>query len=164
MPVWMGGSAGCAGGVWLIWPPGEFMLSGCAHGKRREIWCPGAARSGARAQEIRRAPPSSRWRKGPPTRPVRCASSARACWRRRATFSGTGRMLGTNPIAIALPGDEEPAMVVDFATSAAAFGKIAIARRLGMAIPEGWAIAAAGSAAADPQAVYDGGALLPLGS
>jgi LDH2 family malate/lactate/ureidoglycolate dehydrogenase len=77
---------------------------------------------------------------------------------------GLGRMLGTNPIAIAFPGLEEPPIVIDFATSAVAFGKIEIARRLGELIPEGWAVDAAGLATTDPQAVYDGGALLPLGS
>src|SRR5215469_12052608 len=81
-----------------------------------------------------------------------------------APLFGTTRMLGTNPLAIAFPGDEEPPIVVDFASSAVAFGKIEIARRLGRAIPEGWAIDASGGPATDPQAVYDGGALLPLGS
>jgi LDH2 family malate/lactate/ureidoglycolate dehydrogenase len=73
-------------------------------------------------------------------------------------------MLGTNPLAIAFPGGEEPPIVVDLATSAVAFGKIEIARRRSLAIPEGWAIDSAGGVATDPQAVYDGGALLPLGS
>jgi LDH2 family malate/lactate/ureidoglycolate dehydrogenase len=81
-----------------------------------------------------------------------------------APVFGTGRMLGTNPLAIAFPGDEEPPIVVDLATSAVAFGKIEIARRLGRPIPEGWAIDASGGPATDPQSVYEGGALLPLGS
>jgi len=81
-----------------------------------------------------------------------------------APLFGTSRMLGTNPLAIAFPGDEEPPIVVDLATSAVAFGKIEIARRRGVPIPEGWAIDADGAPATDPQAVYDGGALLPLGS
>ena len=81
-----------------------------------------------------------------------------------APLFGVGRMLGTNPLAIAFPGDEEPPIVVDFATSAVAFGKIEIARRMGLPIPEGWAIDVHGRPATDPQAVYDGGALLPVGS
>jgi L-2-hydroxycarboxylate dehydrogenase (NAD+) len=81
-----------------------------------------------------------------------------------APLFGTARMLGTNPLAIAFPGDEEPPIVVDLATSAVAFGKIEIARRRQQRLPEGWAIDASGSPATDPQAVYDGGALLPLGS
>jgi L-2-hydroxycarboxylate dehydrogenase (NAD+) len=81
-----------------------------------------------------------------------------------APLFGLGGMLGTNPIAIAFPGDEEPPIVIDLATSTVAFGKVEIARRLGRPIPEGWAIDAEGRPATDPQAVYDGGALLPLGS
>ena len=53
---------------------------------------------------------------------------------------GAERMLGTNPIAIAFPGGEEPPIVVDMATSAVAYGKIEIAQRRGKPIPEGLAI------------------------
>src|ERR1700716_703560 len=81
-----------------------------------------------------------------------------------APLWGAERMLGTNPIAIAFPGKEEPPIVIDMATSAVAYGKIEIARRCGEPIPEGWAIDAAGRPATDPQAVFDGGALLPVGS
>ena len=49
-------------------------------------------------------------------------------------------MLGTNPIAIAFPGKEEPPIVIDMATSATAYGKIEIAMRKQQPIPEGWAI------------------------
>ncbi len=81
-----------------------------------------------------------------------------------APLWGAERMLGTNPIAIAFPGREEPAIVIDMATSAVAYGKIEIARRAGKPIPKGWAIDRAGHATTDPQAMIDGGALLPLGS
>src|SRR5260370_8428802 len=50
---------------------------------------------------------------------------------------GAERMLGTNPIAIAFPGKEEPPIVVDMATCAAAYGKIEMARRRGESIPPG---------------------------
>ncbi|RMH50238.1 MAG: Ldh family oxidoreductase [Bacteroidetes bacterium] len=76
---------------------------------------------------------------------------------------GAERMLGTNPIAIAFPGLEEPPIVIDMATSAVPFGKIEIARRLRRSIPEGWAIDAEGRMSTDPEAVIQGGALLPLG-
>jgi L-2-hydroxycarboxylate dehydrogenase (NAD+) len=81
-----------------------------------------------------------------------------------APLWGAERMLGTNPIAIAFPGGEEPPIVVDLATCAAAYGKIEIARRKGEPIPEGWAIDRDGAPTTDPQAMIDGGALLPLGS
>jgi LDH2 family malate/lactate/ureidoglycolate dehydrogenase len=81
-----------------------------------------------------------------------------------APLWGAERMLGTNPIAIAFPGLEEPPIVIDFATCAAAFGKVEIARRKSEPIPLGWAIDREGVPTRDPEAMIDGGALLPLGS
>src|SRR5437867_11187422 len=77
---------------------------------------------------------------------------------------GAERMLGTNPIAIAFPGREEPPIVIDMATSAAAYGKIEIAKRAGKPIPLGWAIDRQGAPTTDPNAMIDGGAQVPLGS
>ena len=81
-----------------------------------------------------------------------------------APLWGAERMLGTNPIAIAFPGLEEPPIVIDMATSAVAYGKIEIARRAGRSIPAGWAIDRNGASTTDPNAMIDGGAQLPLGS
>ncbi len=81
-----------------------------------------------------------------------------------APLWGAERMLGTNPIAIAFPGLEEPPIVIDMASCAAAYGKVEIARRTGSTIPLGWAIDKHGAVTSDPQAMIDGGALLPLGS
>jgi LDH2 family malate/lactate/ureidoglycolate dehydrogenase len=81
-----------------------------------------------------------------------------------APLWGAERMLGTNPIAIAFPGAEEPPIVIDMATCTAAYGKVEIAKREGKRIPEGWAIDREGRATTDPDAMMDGGALLPLGS
>ena len=81
-----------------------------------------------------------------------------------APLWGAERMLGTNPMAIAFPGLEEPPIVIDMATSAAAYGKIEIARRVGKPIPLGWAIDRNGAPTTDPNAMIDGGAQLPLGS
>jgi LDH2 family malate/lactate/ureidoglycolate dehydrogenase len=80
-----------------------------------------------------------------------------------APLWGSERMLGTNPIAIAFPGLEEPPIVIDMATSATAFGKIEIAMRKGEHIPAGWAIDRSGAMTHDPHGMIDGGALLPLG-
>src|SRR6202171_5817026 len=77
---------------------------------------------------------------------------------------GMERMLGTNPIAIAFPGKEEPPIVIDMATCAAAYGKIEMARRKGEAIPSGWGIDSQGRATTNPDDTVNGGALLPLGS
>jgi tetratricopeptide (TPR) repeat protein len=55
-----------------------------------------------------------------------------------APLWGAERMLGTNPIAIGFPGKQEPPIVIDMATSAAAYGKVEMARRKGDPIPSGW--------------------------
>ncbi|MBW3542771.1 MAG: Ldh family oxidoreductase [Planctomycetes bacterium] len=81
-----------------------------------------------------------------------------------APLWGAERMLGTNPLAIAFPGLEEPPIVIDMATTAAAFGKIEIAVRKGEPIPEGWAIDSEGRPTTDPNDMVNGGAMLPLGS
>jgi len=77
---------------------------------------------------------------------------------------GMQRMLGTNPIAIAFPGKEEPSIVIDMATCAAAYGKIEIARRKKQAIPLGWGIDNQGRDTTNPDDPVNGGCLLPLGS
>jgi LDH2 family malate/lactate/ureidoglycolate dehydrogenase len=77
---------------------------------------------------------------------------------------GAERMLGTNPIAIAFPGMDEPPVVIDMATCAAAYGKIEMARRRGQPIPEGWGIDHQGRGTTNPDDIVAGGALLPLGS
>ncbi len=81
-----------------------------------------------------------------------------------APLWGGERWFGTNPIAMAFPGLEEPPVVVDFATSASAYGKIEIAKRHGEPVPDGWAIDAEGNPTTDPDGMIEGGAQLPLGS
>jgi L-2-hydroxycarboxylate dehydrogenase (NAD+) len=81
-----------------------------------------------------------------------------------APLWGAEKMLGTNPMAIAFPGLEEPPVVIDLTTSAIAFGKVEDAARRGLPIPEGCAIDRDGRMTRDPNEMLDGGALLPLGS
>ena len=81
-----------------------------------------------------------------------------------APLWGAERMLGTNPIAIAFPGREEPPVVIDLATSAASYGKVEIARRKQQRVPRGWIINQAGQGTDNPDDLIAGGALLPLGS
>jgi LDH2 family malate/lactate/ureidoglycolate dehydrogenase len=76
---------------------------------------------------------------------------------------GAERRLGTNPIAIAFPGKKNPPIVIDMATSVVAFGKVEMAERAGVPIPEGWMINENGEGSTNPADVYQGG-LLPLGS
>ena len=74
------------------------------------------------------------------------------------------KLLGTNPIAVAVPAGEEAPFVADFATTTAANGKLEIAQRNNTAIPFGWAQDADGNATQDANILKKGGALLPLGS
>jgi LDH2 family malate/lactate/ureidoglycolate dehydrogenase len=77
---------------------------------------------------------------------------------------GAERMLGTNPVAIAFPGDKEPPIVIDMATSAVAYGKIEIALRKSEPVPQGWIVDKEGRDTTDARDMIDGGAQLPLGS
>jgi L-2-hydroxycarboxylate dehydrogenase (NAD+) len=79
------------------------------------------------------------------------------------TFS-TSRMLGTNPMAFAIPAKSEPAFVADMATTTAANGKLEILQRTGKEAPDGWIQQADGSPTNDPFSLKKGAALLPLGS
>jgi len=77
---------------------------------------------------------------------------------------GKGRRIGTNPIAFACPGKEEPPIVIDMATSAAPFGKLEMAMLDKKPIPEGWAVDNRGLPTTNPHDFLEGGALVPLGS
>lgn len=79
------------------------------------------------------------------------------------TFSNE-QLLGTNPIAVAIPAGLEPPFVADFATTTAANGKLEILQRTGQPAPSGWIQDANGVETTDPHALKDGGSLLPLGS
>ncbi|MBB3699786.1 Ldh family oxidoreductase [Flammeovirga yaeyamensis] len=79
------------------------------------------------------------------------------------TFSKE-RLLGTNPIAMAIPAGEEPAFVADFATTTAANGKLEILQRKQEDAPIGWVQDKDGAPSSDAAALKSGGALLPLGS
>lgn len=78
------------------------------------------------------------------------------------TFS-VERLLGTNPIAVAIPAGKEPPFVADFATTTAANGKLEILQRKNEASPQGWVQDAEGNISTDPSELSAGGALLPLG-
>ncbi len=79
------------------------------------------------------------------------------------TFS-TERMLGTNPIAVAIPAGEQPAFVADFATTTAANGKLEILQRKNAEAPLGWVQDVQGAPSTDANILKQQGALLPLGS
>ncbi|MGD1996431.1 MAG: Ldh family oxidoreductase [Anaerolineae bacterium] len=78
-------------------------------------------------------------------------------------------MLGTNPISVAAPADQERAFVLDMATSTVPRGKLEVYQRLEKPIPLGWATDETGEPTADTERVLEnfkaraGGGLLPLG-
>lgn len=72
-------------------------------------------------------------------------------------------LFGTNPIAFAAPCAGSDPIVFDMATSAMAHGDVQIAARKGELLPEGMGVDNKGEPTRDPQAILDGGALLPFG-
>lgn len=78
------------------------------------------------------------------------------------TFSKE-RLLGTNPIAVAIPANEEPMFVGDFATTPAANGKLEVLQRKGDEAPLGWIQDKDGQSTTNSHGVKEGGAWLPLG-
>jgi LDH2 family malate/lactate/ureidoglycolate dehydrogenase len=79
------------------------------------------------------------------------------------TFS-VERLLGTNPIAVAIPALTQPPYVADFATTTAANGKLEILQRKNQKAPLGWIQTKDGLPSTDPNETRNGGALIPLGS
>lgn len=75
----------------------------------------------------------------------------------------TERMLGTNPIAVAIPAGKEDPFIADFATTTASNGKLEILQREGKNAPDGWVQNKDGSATNKSEALKEGGAMLPLG-
>jgi L-2-hydroxycarboxylate dehydrogenase (NAD+) len=78
------------------------------------------------------------------------------------TFS-IERLLGTNPICVAIPAGEEPPFVADMATTTAANGKLEILQRKNGVAPLGWIQDKHGHNSTNPHELKAGGALLPLG-
>ena len=78
------------------------------------------------------------------------------------TFS-VERLLGTNPISVAIPAGEEPPFVADMATTTAANGKLEILQRKNGVAPIGWIQDKKGNYSTNPHELKGGGALLPLG-
>lgn len=78
------------------------------------------------------------------------------------TFSKE-RMLGTNPIAVAIPAHNEEPFIADFATTTASNGKLEILQRKNEDAPAGWVQDKDGKATTNAHALKEGGAMLPLG-
>jgi LDH2 family malate/lactate/ureidoglycolate dehydrogenase len=73
------------------------------------------------------------------------------------------RMLGTNPIAVAIPAGEYPPFVADFSSTPIARGKLAVAAKKGEKVPLGYVQDAEGNPSTDPDVLTRGGAMVTLG-
>ncbi|MCP4384600.1 MAG: Ldh family oxidoreductase, partial [Hyphomicrobiales bacterium] len=77
-------------------------------------------------------------------------------------FGGMDFLLGTNPIAIAVPAGRSPPFILDMATTTAAVGKVKTLAQRGEPMPEGWMVGRDGKPLTDPTRFGDG-FLLPIG-
>ncbi len=80
-----------------------------------------------------------------------------------APWGGSERILGMNPIAVAIPAGEETPFILDTAFATSSFGKITVLGQKGVSLPEGWGIDKEGNPTTDPAKVLDGGMVLPIG-
>jgi len=77
-------------------------------------------------------------------------------------WGGLDMLLSTNPIAAAIPAGDEKPVILDMATTVAAYGKVKTKALRGETMPEGWMIDREGKPLTDPNRA-DEGMLLPLG-
>ena len=77
-------------------------------------------------------------------------------------WGGVEMLLSTNPIAVAIPAGDEPPIVLDMATTVAAFGKVKTKAQRGETMPEGWMVDGEGRPLTDPRRMNEG-FLLPIG-
>lgn len=81
-----------------------------------------------------------------------------------APYGARTRVMGTNPIAWAVPGtDEDQPFALDIATAQIAEGKVRVARNKGVPVPPGVIVNKDGAPSLDPNDFYDGGALMAFG-
>jgi L-2-hydroxycarboxylate dehydrogenase (NAD+) len=80
-----------------------------------------------------------------------------------APWGGVDPLLSTNPIAISVPsGLNQPPVVLDMATTVAAYGKVKMKALAGEQMPVGWMIDKQGNPLTDPKRSLEG-TLLPIG-
>ena len=77
-------------------------------------------------------------------------------------WGGLDMLLSTNPISVAVPAGEEPPIVLDMATTVAAYGKVKTKAQRGETMPEGWMMDRQGRPLTDPKRANEG-FLLPIG-
>jgi L-2-hydroxycarboxylate dehydrogenase (NAD+) len=77
-------------------------------------------------------------------------------------WGGMDMLLSTNPISAGIPAGSEPPVVLDMATTVAAYGKVKAKAKRGEQMPEGWMIDRQGKPLTDPTRASEG-FLLPIG-
>jgi LDH2 family malate/lactate/ureidoglycolate dehydrogenase len=77
-------------------------------------------------------------------------------------WGGSESLLGTNPLAVAVPAQDEPVIVLDMAPTVAAYGKVRLKAQRNEQMPVGWMIDKEGKPLTDPKRA-DEGHLLPIG-
>ncbi len=77
-------------------------------------------------------------------------------------WGGLDMLLSTNPLAVAVPAGEEPPIILDMATTVAAYGKVKTKAQRGETMPVGWMMDRLGQPLTDPKRANEG-FLLPIG-
>lgn len=80
-----------------------------------------------------------------------------------AAWGGAKRVIGNNPLSIAVPYQEGKPIVLDISMSRVAGGKVRLAAKNNQKIPKGWVIDKHGRDTENPHDLPEGGALLPFG-
>lgn len=80
-----------------------------------------------------------------------------------APYGGTRSTYGANPISAGFAASGDADLVVDYATTAVAGGKVMLARTAGVPLPTGVLVDQEGKPTTDPEDMYRGGSLLPFG-
>jgi L-2-hydroxycarboxylate dehydrogenase (NAD+) len=78
-------------------------------------------------------------------------------------WGGAENLLGTNPVAFAIPAGEEPPVVLDIATTVVSYGTVKSFRLQGKPMPEGWMVNPKDGAPLTDSARSAEGLLLPIG-
>jgi len=80
-----------------------------------------------------------------------------------APTNSVSKLLGTNPIAFAVPAKNQPAFIADFSSTPIARGKLAVAAKKGEKVAYGFVQDKDGNPSNDPDILKEGGTMLPLG-
>ena len=155
------------GGVAIFDGQKQFGQTACYHSMKSAI--ERARSSGLGAASLRRANHSGRLgsyvtlasNEGMIGIVMAAGSSRNGQW--VAPFGGRNGRLGTNPFSIGAPSAGDYPVVLDIATCMTPEGKVRDYLKRGEKLPEGWIVDSNGQPTTDPQALYDGGAVLPLG-